>query len=30
LAGSPPPWLAKAMGVNEEERVRFEMSSEEA
>ena len=29
LAGSPPPWLAKVMGENPEERVRFQRESEE-
>lgn len=29
LASSPPPWLAKAMGLAQEERVRFEVSTEE-
>jgi nitrogen fixation protein NifX len=29
LAGTPPPWLAKAMGHKEEERVRFERSAQE-
>ncbi|MGD9000704.1 MAG: NifB/NifX family molybdenum-iron cluster-binding protein [Granulosicoccaceae bacterium] len=30
LAGTPPPWLAKAMGHDEQQRVRFERSAEEA
>lgn len=29
LASSPPPWLAKAMGLAESERVRFDTTSEE-
>jgi len=29
LAGTPPPWLAKVMGRNVEERVRFERSAQE-
>lgn len=29
LAGSPPPWLAKIMGVSPEERVRFQMDEED-
>lgn len=29
LAGSPPPWLAKIMGVADKERVRFQASGEE-
>ena len=28
LASAPPPWLAKVMGYNEEERVRFEREAE--
>jgi len=28
LAGSPPPWLAKILGVSPEKRVRFEMEQE--
>jgi len=28
LAGTPPPWLAKAMGVSAEERVRFQQEAE--
>jgi nitrogen fixation protein NifX len=28
LAGSPPPWLAKVLGVSPEERVRFTMEEE--
>jgi nitrogen fixation protein NifX len=30
IAGSPPPWLAKAMGQDAEARVRFEREAEEA
>jgi nitrogen fixation protein NifX len=30
LAGAPPPWLAKVMGHNEEQRVRFDRSTQEA
>lgn len=30
LAGTPPPWLAKAMGHSNEERVRFERTAREA
>jgi len=29
LAGSPPPWLAKIMGVSAEERVRFQTEEED-
>ena len=29
LAGTPPPWLAKAMGHNEEQRVRFSRNTQE-
>jgi nitrogen fixation protein NifX len=29
LAGSPPPWLAKIMGVSPEERMRFQAEEEE-
>jgi nitrogen fixation protein NifX len=29
LAGTPPPWLAKVMGHEVEERVRFERSAQE-
>lgn len=29
LAGSPPPWLAKIMGISPEERVRFETEEED-
>jgi nitrogen fixation protein NifX len=29
LAGSPPPWLAKIMGVSAEERMRFQAEKEE-
>ena len=29
LAGTPPPWLAKAMGVAPEDRVRFQQEDEE-
>ena len=28
LGGTPPPWLAKAMGHDEESRVRFERAAE--
>ena len=28
IAGSPPPWLAKAMGIAPEDRVRFEQTEE--
>ncbi|HKI60999.1 MAG TPA: NifB/NifX family molybdenum-iron cluster-binding protein, partial [Mariprofundaceae bacterium] len=28
LAGSPPPWLAKILGIDPENRVRFEMEME--
>lgn len=30
MAGSPPPWLAKALGVEAEKRVRFSLSEDEA
>ncbi|MFC3608342.1 dinitrogenase iron-molybdenum cofactor biosynthesis protein [Stutzerimonas tarimensis] len=30
MAGSPPPWLAKALGASAEERVRFALSGDEA
>jgi nitrogen fixation protein NifX len=30
LAGTPPPWLAKAMGHDEQQRVRFARSAQEA
>ncbi|EXF44769.1 dinitrogenase iron-molybdenum cofactor biosynthesis [Pseudomonas sp. BAY1663] len=30
MAGSPPPWLAKLLGVRAEQRVRFERSDDEA
>lgn len=30
LAGSPPPWLAKVMGVGAEDRVRFNVEEEES
>ncbi|GAB6043989.1 dinitrogenase iron-molybdenum cofactor N-terminal domain-containing protein [Endothiovibrio diazotrophicus] len=30
VAGNPPPWLAKAMGVDAEGRVRFELEEEES
>lgn len=29
IAGTPPPWLAKIMGISAEQRVRFERSEEE-
>ncbi|MBK3866830.1 dinitrogenase iron-molybdenum cofactor biosynthesis protein [Pseudomonas stutzeri] len=30
MAGNPPPWLAKLLGVSAEQRVRFERSGDEA
>jgi nitrogen fixation protein NifX len=30
LAGAPPPWLAKVMGLTEEQRVRFAREEDEA